>query len=77
LRELHAVALGRVAVAAAASRLLVIDGAARDTRDEVFVARRDQSAVRISEPDEVERAAAAAKQAKRRLEVSDPENNHK
>src|SRR5271167_1605417 len=68
--ELGAAAQLRIAVAAAAACLLMINGTARHAVDQVFVTWRHRRAVRIGESDEIERAGATAEQAEGRLEIA-------
>src|SRR5208282_60348 len=74
--ELGAAAQLRIAVAASAACLLMIDGTARHAVDQVLVAWRHRRAVRIGQTDEIERSVAAAEQAERRLEITVAEDHN-
>src|SRR5208282_6431116 len=74
--ELDAAAQLRIAVAAAAACLLMINGTARHVVDQVLVARCHRRAVRIGKSDEIERAVAATEQAEGRLEIAVAEDHN-
>ena len=70
LAQQRAVAQLRIAVAAAAARLLVVDRAPGHAGDQVLVLRHDGGSVGIPEADEIERARPAAEKAERGLEIA-------